>query len=110
MNPAWSVLDSHIVFTQQVQPPTLLAYWFRRRHEIRQGCMVSPDDYGLSKKVLPILFQAKDHPEELTTGNTVPGFCGCQCPTGIAYDMQCPLLLPLQDSPNAVSDVSVSST
>jgi len=48
--------------------------------------------------MLPILLQAKDHLEQFTTANTIPGFGECQSLTSIANDMQLSLLLLLQDS------------
>jgi len=98
MNPTWSVLDGDIIFAKQIQPPTLLAYGLGRFHEVSQGGMVSSDNDGPSKEMLPVLFETKDHPEEFTTGDTVPGLSRCQGSTGITYHMQLPLLFLLQDS------------
>jgi len=87
MNPAWSVLNGDVLFTQEIKPPTLLAYRFRGLHKICQSGMVCPDDYGSSKQVLPILYETKNHTEEFTTGDTVSSLSWCQGSTGIAYDM-----------------------
>jgi len=56
MNSARSVLDSDIVLTEQIQPPTLLSYRFGCFHEIRQGGMISADNDRPSQEMLPILF------------------------------------------------------
>jgi len=95
MNSAWSVLDGDIIFTKQVQPPTPLAYGLGHFYEISQGGVVSSDDDRLPKEMLPVLFETKDHPEEYTTGDTVPGLGRCQGSTGITYHMQLPLLFLL---------------
>ena len=76
MDPAWSVVDGHIVLSEEVQPSTLLTNGFGRRHEIGQGSMVSADDDGASKQMLPILFQAENHTEQLSTGNAIPSLGG----------------------------------
>jgi len=108
MNSAWSVLDGNIIFTKQIQPPTLLTYGLGRFHEIRQGGIISSDNDRPSKEMLPVLFETKNHTEEFATGDTVPGLSRCQGSTGVTYHMQLPLLFLLQDSTQgSVRGVSV---
>jgi len=61
MNPTWKMLDGDIIFTKEVQPPSLLAHGFRGGHEIFERSMVCTDDYGSSQEMLPILLKTKHH-------------------------------------------------
>jgi len=49
--------------------------------------MIGPNNDRFPQEMLPILLQAKDHPEEFTTGNAIPSLGGCQGLTSVAYDM-----------------------
>ena len=95
MNSARSVLDGDVIFTKQIQPPTLLTYRFRRFHEVRQGGMISSDNDRPSREMLPILFETKNHTQKFTAGDTVPGLSRCQGSTGVTYHVQLPLLFLL---------------
>jgi len=61
MNPAWTMLDGDVVFTKQIQPPSLLAYGFRCGQKVFECSMICTDDYGSSQKMLPILLKTKHH-------------------------------------------------
>ena len=76
MNPAWSVLGGDIIFTKQIQPPSLLADRFRRLHKISKSSVICSDDYRASKQMLPVFLETKNYPEKVTMGNTIPSLGG----------------------------------
>ena len=98
MSPARSVLDGDVVLTEQVQPPTLLAYGLGRLHEVGERCMICSDDDWSSEQMLAKLLEAVHHAEKLTAGNTVSALRRCQSTARVADNMQLPTLLLLQNS------------
>ena len=61
MNPAWMMLDGDVIFTEEIQPSSLLANGFRRFHEIHKRSVVCSDNDGPSEQMLPILLKTKHH-------------------------------------------------
>ena len=88
MRNAGSVNQVEIEHFEEVQPSRLLADWFGRRSEKRQGGMVRPQNEMSTQQILSELLQAEDGRQHLTTSDTVVGFRSIERPTGVGYDSE----------------------
>ena len=99
---AWAMLDCEVKFLKYLEPPTLLADWFRCSAQPLQGDMVGTYEELGTQEVLAELTKEMDNGKQFLYCHTVTPFgLGIQS-TGIDYDTFFPVLYLRQYGPNAV--------